>query len=82
MVAQFGSLRWVALRAAAVYVPQVFLFAVETMITNKHTADNPHIRRTSITGRYRYRMLELVDAVQARHVTPDISIYYTIVAEP
>ena len=28
------------------------------------------------------RVLELVDAVQAQHVTLDISVYYTIVAEP
>ena len=27
-------------------------------------------------------VLELVDAVRAQHVTPDISIYYTAVAEP
>jgi hypothetical protein len=27
-------------------------------------------------------LLELVDAVRARHVTPDISVYYTVVAEP
>jgi hypothetical protein len=60
MVAQFGSLRWVASRAAAVYVPQVFLFAVEKMITNKRTADNPHIQKTSITGRHRHRVVLLV----------------------
>ena len=27
-------------------------------------------------------VLELVDAVRARHVTPDVSIYCTVVAEP
>ena len=27
-------------------------------------------------------VLELVDAVRARHVTPEISIYYTVMAEP
>jgi hypothetical protein len=27
-------------------------------------------------------MLELVDAVRARHVTPDISIYCIVAAEP
>ena len=27
-------------------------------------------------------VLELVDAVRARHVTPEIPVYYTVVAEP
>jgi len=27
-------------------------------------------------------LLELVDAVRARHVTPEIPVYYTVVAEP
>jgi len=39
-------------------------------------------RDTAVLLDWLYQVLEFVDAVRARHVTPDISVYCTAVAEP